>query len=64
MSPMLFLGLQSGSRISGTSANTFWEGVELMLLGVLWMFQISCMRMTYSQISLFGFGGGSGGFNI
>lgn len=22
MSPMLFLGLQSGSRISGTSANT------------------------------------------
>lgn len=32
---------------------THWEGVELMLLGVLWMFQISCRRMTYSQISLF-----------
>lgn len=52
MRPVLFLGQRSSSRISGTSANTQHEGVEL--LGVLWMFHISCMQMTYSQVSFFG----------
>lgn len=53
---MLFLGLQSSSRISGTSANRQQESVELMLLGVLWMFHISCVQTTYSQVSFFGVG--------